>query len=125
MRSCDAHPRPALALLLLILTIIVAAPARADAQVSAVGQWTTLSAMTPLNPIHVGLLRTGRVLIVAGSENDPTVTTFRAAMWDPQTGVFDVKTIPWDLFCNGVSYLPDGRALITGGNLQYNPFRGI
>src|SRR5206468_2315166 len=73
----------------------------------------------PINPIHVGLMRTGRILVVSGSSNDPTVTTNTAAVYDPNTGVINVQTVPWDLFCNGLSWMPDGRALIAGGTLQY------
>lgn len=115
------------ALLLLVLVVLAAAlvPAHADAQLNATGQWTLMSQTSPINPIHVALLHTGRVLIVAGSENDPTVTTYRAAVWDPVSGTSTVQTIPWDLFCNAMSFLPDGRVLTTGGNLQYNPFTGI
>ncbi len=46
-------------------------------------------------------------------------------MWDPVTGAFATQSIPWDLFCNAMTFLPDGRVLTVGGNLQYNPFRGI
>jgi hypothetical protein len=117
----SAARRAALALGLLLLG--VAAPAAAQPNVT--GQWTVLPQRMPINPIHVGLLRTGKILVVAGSENDPTVSTYRAAVYNPATGAISVQTTPWDLFCNGMSWLPDGRALITGGNLQYNPFRGI
>ena len=90
-----------------------------------VGEWRTLGSTVPINPIHAALLRTGRVLLVAGSENDATVTTYRASVWDPATGTFATQTVPWDLFCNAMTFLPDGRVLTVGGNLQYNPFRGI
>src|SRR6185295_18421858 len=112
-------------LVVLVLTVAALVPARAEAQLNATGQWQLLSQTVPINPIHVALLHTGRVLIVAGSENDPTVTTYRAAVWDPGSGTFSVQTIPWDLFCNAMSFLPDGRVLTTGGNMQYNPFTGI
>ena len=79
----------------------------------------------PINPIHAGLLRTGKVLVIAGSENDATVTTHRWAVWNPQTGTISVESTPWDLFCNGMSFLPDGRVLITGGTEEYDPFYGL
>ena len=129
MRRLPAPGRPRAGFLLLVGILamghVLGGAAPAHAQVGTVGEWRTLPQTSPINPIHVALLRTGRVLIVAGSENDPTVTTNRAALWDPGTGAFAVQTIPWDLFCNAMSFLPDGRVLTTGGNLQYNPFRGI
>jgi Domain of unknown function (DUF1929)/Glyoxal oxidase N-terminus/PKD domain/Bacterial Ig domain len=114
-----------LAAFLSLLVLGFAAPRAARAQANVAGEWRMLPQTVPINPIHVALLRTGRVLVVSGSENDPTVTTYRAAVWDPATGAFTVQDIPWDLFCNGMSFLPDGRVLTMGGNLQYNPFRGI
>jgi len=128
MDSITIAGRRAAVLALALATLLahgLAVDTVAEAQVGAVGEWRTLSQTMPINPIHVALLRTGRVLIVSGSENDPTVTTYRAAVWNPGSGTFAVQTIPWDLFCNAMSFLPDGRVLTTGGNLQYNPFRGI
>src|SRR5688500_4049600 len=78
--------------LAVVALLVLGLPALADAQVGTVGEWRTLSQTAPINPIHVALLRTGRVLIVAGSENDPTVTTNRAALWDPGTGAVTVQT---------------------------------
>jgi hypothetical protein len=108
-----------------LLLGLALAPNPAGAQANRVGQWRTLAVTSAINPIHVGLLRTGKILIASGSENDPTHTVFRAALWDPGTGAFTVQQVPWDLFCNAMSYLPDGRVLITGGNKQFNPFRGL
>ena len=122
MRHARAR-RGAVAGLLALAALLAPAAARGQAHVT--GEWRLLGHTTPLNPIHVALLRTGKILIAAGSENDPTHTTFRAAVYDPQRGTFSVQTVPWDLFCNGMAALPDGRILIAGGNLRYNPFRGL
>jgi len=112
-------------LMLVVLAQGLVRPGPAGSQSNVVGEWRLLPQTVPINPIHAALLRTGRILIVSGSENDPTITTYRAAIWDPATSTFAVQNIPWDLFCNAMSFLPDGRVLTTGGNLQYNPFRGI
>ena len=107
------------------VAFIVCTTREVAAQPNVTGVWETLPYTTPINPIHVAVLRSGKVLIVAGSENDETKTTYRAAVWDPTSGTFAVQEIPWDLFCNGMSLLPDGRVFITGGNDGYPAFRGI
>ncbi len=125
LRSRGRRAPLGLVALLVLLALGAAVPGGVEAQVNITGEWRLLPQTVPINPIHVALLRTGRVLVVTGSENDPTVTTRRAAVWDPAAGTFAVQDIPWDLFCNAMSFLPDGRVLTAGGNLQYNPFRGI
>jgi hypothetical protein len=73
------------------------------------------------------LLNTGKVLIVAGSENDsynnsPGSESYRNAVWDP-TGTtqssITVQSIPYDVFCSGTAILPDGRPLVVGGTSSY------
>src|ERR1041385_2367486 len=89
------------------------------------GQWTTLPYGMPINPIHCSVLHTGKVLIVAGSENEPdNPDPPRAAVWDLGTGTIVVQNLLWDVFCNGMAALPDGRFLIVGGTEQYDPFHG-
>src|SRR5690349_11556019 len=107
-----------------VLIIVLVAPGLSTAQPNVTGQWQTLPTTMPINPIHVGLMHTGKILVVAGSENDSTQTVYRAAVYDPATGVTTPQTIPWDLFCNGMTFLGDGRALIVGGNIHYYPFYG-
>src|SRR5436309_1242352 len=100
----------------------------AAAQAQVQGQWQTLSNTMPVNPIHVALLRTGKVLAIGGSENyAPNLAAgqFRAAIYDPATGNVTIQNIPWDMFCTGMSQLADGRVFIAGGNLQYDPFLGL
>jgi hypothetical protein len=126
----SAFGRIAVALLLLY------APAqngRAQAQANQIGTWTTLSyGMDKINPIHVVPLHNGKVLIVAGSENVPdehNVTKInKAAVWDT-TNVENgsIRLLPnlaWDVFCNGMAVLPDGRPVVVGGTEQYDPFYG-
>ena len=52
------------------------------------GTWTVLPYQMPINPISANLLPNGKVLIVAGSENDASnnsegAESYRAAVWDP------------------------------------------
>jgi hypothetical protein len=107
-------------------------------QANVQGQWSTLPYVMPINPIHVALLYNGKILIVAGSGNcDPAhsycpsgppygpANGSGAAIWDPSSGGFTQFTVDWDMFCNGMVVLPDGRAFIDGGTLQYDPFKGV
>jgi hypothetical protein len=94
------------------------------AQAGTQGQWRTLSEEVPINPIHVALMRNGQVLIVAGSGNLETETNFQAAVWNPSSNTFLTQPLGWDMFCNGMVTLPDGRVFVNGGNLRYDPFYG-
>src|SRR6202035_5200410 len=109
--------------LVLLLTLAHFAPA-ALAQSSVNGQWKTLPYTMPINPIHVALLRNYKVLIVSGSGNVAGNTDFEAALWDPQAGTITTQPVAWDMFCSGMVVLPDGRAFVMGGTLQYDPFHG-
>ena len=88
------------------------------------GQWKTLPYPMPINPVHVALMNNGTVLIVAGSGNLPTNTNYQAAVWDPRADTITTQPVAWDMFCNGMVVLPDGRVFINGGNLRYDPFLG-
>jgi len=88
------------------------------------GLWSTLPYLMPINPIHCSLLHSGKVLIVSGSENNPPehdAGQYYAAVWDPSSGVFNVQNLLWDLFCNGMAALPDGRFLVVGGSMAVAP----
>jgi hypothetical protein len=114
----------ALAALLLATAIAGMAPsARAQANVN--GTWQTLTTTMPINPVHVALMHTGKVLIVSGSGNYPPDTDYMAAIWDPATDTVTTMPISWDMFCNGMVVMPDGRPFVMGGTLQYDPFYGL
>ena len=108
----------------LLLLVIATSSSGAMGQVNVQGQWNTLTYLMPINPVHMALMYNGKVLVVSGSGNDPSNTNLRAAVWDPQTGTITVQTVAWDMFCNGMVVLPDGRPFINGGTRQYDPFFG-
>ncbi len=106
-------------------------------QVQTIGQWTTMSYTMPINPIHVALLHNGKILVVAGSGNCPAslagcpsgppfgpANNSGALLLDPTNGNVTQFNVSWDMFCNGMVVLPDGRAFINGGTLAYDPFQG-
>src|SRR5215472_17114050 len=110
---------------------------RVMAQASVQGQWSTQSNTMPINPVHVALLGSGKVLVVAGSGNCPPSQSgcpsgppygpsnnSGALLWDPATGTIAQFSLSWDMFCNGMVLLADGSALIDGGTTQYDPFHG-
>ena len=107
------------------------------AQANVQGQWSTLPYAMPINPVHAALLYNGKILVVAGSGNCPPAQSgcpsgvpygpangSGAATWDPATGNITQLTLAWDMFCNGMVVLPDGRVFIDSGTLQYDPFHG-
>jgi len=134
MRENWARPHlVVLALCGLLLTLSAGAWGQANVQ----GQWSTLPYTMPINPIHAALLHNNKVLIVAGSGNCPSTQTgcpsgapfgpsnkSGAALWDPVAGTITQFSVSWDMFCNGMVVLPDGRAFINGGTLAYDPFHG-
>ncbi|MDT0441288.1 radical copper oxidase GlxA [Streptomyces johnsoniae] len=74
------------------------------------------------NAIHAALLRTGKVLLIAGSgnvEEEFDAGTFQTVLWDPETNEFSEVPTPEDLFCAGHAQLPDGRLLVAGGTARY------
>jgi len=112
------------------LTVLVAAacfaglPTLLYAQANVQGQWQTLPNLMPINPVHAALLHNGTVLVVSGSGNLPSNTNLQAGVFDPRTGTVTTQPVGWDMFCNGMVVLPDGRAFVNSGTLQYDPFHG-
>ncbi len=89
---------------------------------AACGSWQVNSSPSPVNAIHVALLHTGKVLLVAGSganKADFQAGTFRTSIWDPESNTFQAVSTPWDAFCSGHAFLPDGRLLVAGGTSDY------
>ena len=135
MRSRRVSPsgNHALACLLVLVFMIPLAVAQLNVQ----GNWKNMGTM-PINPVHVALLSSGNVLVVAGSGNCPPAqagcpsgapygpsNSSGALLLNAITGqVLNQFTINWDMFCDGMVLLEDGRPLIDGGTIQYDPFHG-
>src|SRR5438046_775897 len=109
---------------LLIIPVLVLAASPVWAQANVTGSWSTMSYTMPINPVHVALLKNGNVLVVSGSGNVAGNTNYQAALWDRKAGNISTQPVAWDMFCNGMVVLPDGRPMINGGTLQYDPFHG-
>ena len=122
--------------LLLSLLVGISEP-RLLGQAQTVGKWSTASYTLPINPIHVALLNNGKILVVAGSGNCPPSQSgcpsgppygpgngSGALLLNPANGNISQFNTPFDMFCNGMVVLPDGRAFINGGSIQYDPFFG-
>jgi hypothetical protein len=112
-----------LLLILVVLAFLASVPC-SFAQANVQGQWNTLPTQMPINPVHVALMHNGKVLIVSGSGNLPSDTNYMAAVWDPATDSVTTQPVGWDMFCNGMIVLPDGRPFVMGGTIQYDPFYG-
>jgi hypothetical protein len=103
---------------------LAAARVRPHATPSQVGQWNLVANNVPIRtPIHAALLRTGKVLLAAGSGNDRSNAAkgiYETVLWDPQSGQYTKIDTPWDVFCSGHAQLPDGSVLFAGGTLAYS-----
>lgn len=105
----------------------------AQSTLTSVGRWQVLPYQCPILPIHAALLRTGNIFFFAGSSNNPTrlASPSDSVVWNVNSGTFssqpaptDASGLPVDLFCAGHSFRSDGRLMIAGGTLQYDPFHG-
>ncbi|MFF8092249.1 galactose oxidase-like domain-containing protein [Streptomyces sp. NPDC016675] len=79
------------------------------------------------NTIHAALLRTGKVLLVAGSGNNQDnfdAKKFDTRIWDPVKGSIKTVPTPTDLFCTGHTQLANGNLLIAGGTKRYEKLKG-
>ncbi len=108
---------------------------------AVVGQWEDASGLRdgieplPLVPIHMVLLKNGKVLMWSRYDNDtPTPADYTGSatlgdsppnelgevfVWDPATRTsVRIPNTHTNLFCAGNSTLPNGRVLVTGGTLS-------
>lgn len=91
------------------------------------GSWTTLHVLMPINPVHMALMHNGKVLAIAGSGSTRDPRSLHAAVYDPVTQNVSTLSVEYDMFCNGMVILPDGRPFVMGGTEKYYPpmWRGL
>ncbi|ORT61445.1 galactose oxidase early set domain-containing protein [Streptomyces sp. CB03238] len=92
------------------------------AEECAKGRWEVLPTKNPVRSMHSVVLHNGKVLLIAGSGNDPEMFkagTFTSAVYDPANGSFKTIPTPVDMFCAGHVQLSDGRVLVMSGNKGY------
>ncbi len=105
------------------------------------GRWDVLPFPSRVLGVHAAQLPSGDVLFFAGSGgsahrfNDPIFGDVGqgvavSVVWNPPGDTFvhpdTLRTgngKPYDLFCGGDAFLPDGRMLSAGGTIAY-PFQG-
>jgi Domain of unknown function (DUF1929) len=87
---------------------------------ATIGSWAAEAPFTgDQNMVHVVCSPTGKCLFVVGKGNK-----FSSYVYDPATQRKTLVKTPDDLFCAGHVLLPDGRALVVGGTLGANPWKG-
>ncbi len=83
------------------------------------GSWGPIISWTPHIPVSAAVLPNGKLMTFASNERTafPAGPEFTyAAVWDPATGTFIECNNPrHDMFCGGISMLPDGRVVVSGG----------
>jgi len=94
-------------------------PAVQPPALSTVGQWAAPVYFCPAKPCVVGvnaaLMYTGKVLLYYYPPNPDSGS--QALVLDPVTGkiTWVSLTVLRNIFCSGLSILPDGRVMVTGG----------
>jgi hypothetical protein len=110
---------------LLVLPVVTNSSGRAvrKPQAAQVGEWTAPVDIGVVG-IHATLLHTGKVLLYYYPIN-PAVKS-PAVLYDPTSGTVTDVTPPFarDIYGSGVSILPDGRLLATGGMETSKPGPG-
>jgi hypothetical protein len=98
----------------------------ADITPSNPGSWTVVANCPGINPIHAAMLPSGNILMMAGSgynRENADMKINQAWIYNTSTPGTCPQEIPLpegkDLFCAGMTHLPDGRILVFGGTGRY------
>ncbi len=91
-----------------------------------IGRWAAPFNLPSL-AIHQVMLPTGKVLMFAYPDSLHVNNYATAYLWDPATGttkevdppINPATGQPYNIWCSGMTTLPDGRVVVAGGNLEY------
>jgi len=101
-----------LELCVFLLIIAAALGEQVRAQVSVIGQWSSVAGW-PNRAVHATLLPDGRVMFVSYYSQ-----SLSPHIWDPRSNTFTATApAPYELFCAGHTLLPDGRVFLAGGHI--------
>lgn len=120
-----SHKNLVTATLVVLFLLGVLPPARGQTPAQD-GQWSATFDL-PLIAIHSAVLPTGKVLMFSAEHGVPGIHGW---LFDPTSipGTPILTNVPppepWNPDCAGHSFLPDGRLLVAGGTLQFNPLLG-
>jgi galactose oxidase len=114
MPSFWAWPVP-LTMVLLLAALLSLCPKAFGGDPALVGQWSPPQTW-PYRAVHASLLPNGKVLYWS-----QFLEGFEVELWDPVTNASThLGRAPYNIFCAGHSFLPDGRLLLAGGHISDN-----
>jgi hypothetical protein len=128
LRSCPQRLLRSCFVLLVGLLVVLRRTATAIDDPYINGTWSPVGAW-PIAPIHMILLKTGKVLSYGTTPAGDNGQGFYYDVWEPSLGLFDPsshRTLPTqtatNIFCSGQVNIPgvDGEVLIMGGSQYYN-----
>ena len=108
--------------LVIALSAEVASTGASAQTVGQDGQWTDPFEL-PLIAIHSAMLPSGKVLLFSAEHGVPGIHGW--LLGPSSLALTDVQPPDgWNPDCAGHSFLPDGRLLVAGGTLSFNPLLG-
>lgn len=96
-----------------------------SASAQSAGSWDApLNQPSGTTSVHAALIAGGKVLWVMGSGNQEAIANthgpYYYGIWNPDGSFGSTNTVSDDLFCCGMTSLPNGNVLLCGGTTEYD-----